>query len=257
MSKIVIATACLESKGDPELMLAALECLSRKGYDVCVTDGGSSPAFREQIAAMGHDLRISRNGLRGQLESSLIRAGEKGTHVMYCECDKLEFLETRLEETLDRYWHSEFDYAPIGRDAQAYGSFPFVQQSIEACQNRLMSHELQIQGDWVAGPAIMPAAHTLQLHFSRWYGTAQHGWGIPWYLLARAHRENLKIGVIDTACGVHGTATDEFIPSYRLSQANQMLGCFYEGLGKHYDWADKAAGSPLPLANEERSVVAA
>jgi len=238
-SEFAVATICHEYKGNPELMLGSLDWLGTNGYKVFVTDGGSSHGFISKIEKMGHHVLRSERGLRGQMESSLLAAGKGAGHVVYCEIDKYEFLTTRLERTLHLYRESAIEYAVIGRGQQEFMSFPPQQREIETAQNNLIGHELALNGDWVGGPAVMPASHTKALQDSRFFGQVRYGWGVPWYLLARAFANRLKIGVISTGCGVHETARYEFNPGYRLYQANHILGCFYEGLGKHYDWIDR------------------
>jgi hypothetical protein len=234
--KVVIASICLEKKGKPDLMLNALRFLADHNYSVCITDGGSSLEFVEKIAAMGHDISVSAKGLRGQMESSLLRAADKGDAVFYCEIDKVEFLTTRLQQAIVKYKQNDLDYAVIGRSKKEFMSFPLAQREIETAENNLISAELNQVGDWVGGPAIMPSSLIKTLQASQLFGTHQNGWGVPWYLLGRAKYKNLKIGTIELGCGVHPSAVNEFNPGYRLYQANQILGCFYEGIGKDYDW---------------------
>ncbi len=75
---------------------------------------------------------------------------------------------------------------------------------------------------------------------SRWDGIDRHGWGVPWFVLGRAWKNGLKVGLIKTAPGVEPSARSEFNPGYRFYQADSILGSFYEGAGVAYDWRGPA-----------------
>lgn len=235
-TEFAVATFCHEFKGNRDLMLDSLAWLSTHGYKVAVADGGSSPQFLSEIEKMGHKLLRTSNGVRDQKEISLLAASEAADHVFYCEVDKYDFFTTRLEETLRRYRESTIDYAVIAREPSEFESFPVVQREIEAAENNIIGHELGIAGDYVYGPAIIPSSHVGKLRDSMFYGQTVNGWGVTWYLLARALTDGLTIGTIATGCAVPRQDRNEFNPGHRLYQANHILGCLYEGLGKQYDW---------------------
>ena len=86
----------------------------------------------------------------------------------------------------------------------------------------------------------MPSTHVAVLAESRWDGTNRHGWGVPWFVLGRAWKNGLRVGLIKTAPGVEPDARSEFNPGYRFYQANSILGSFYEGAGIAYDWRGPA-----------------
>ena len=234
--QVTMATIALEGRGSSDLMLGTLACLAEQGYTACVGDGGSSSTFVDTIRGMGHEVRQPGRGLRGQMEAAFTGAAERGTHVFYLESDKLEFAETQLRRTLDRYRARRLDHATIGRDRARFETFPFAQRQIELAQSTLIGDVLGIRGDWVAGPVILPSSHVANLTSSRFYGTDQFGWGVPWFLLGRAWAEGKRIGLINTGSGVHPSAAEEFNPGYRLYQANAILGEFYEGARIPYDW---------------------
>ncbi|MFC0397984.1 hypothetical protein [Paraburkholderia rhizosphaerae] len=234
--QFAVATFCHEHKGNRDLMLQSLAWLATNGYKVVVADGGSTPQFLREIESMGHRLLRTSDGLRSQKEMSLLGASEAADHVFYCEVDKYEFFTTRLEETLRRYRELPFDYAVIAREQSEFESFPMVQREIEAAESNIIGYELGLAGDYVYGPAIIPSSHVRTLRDSMFYGQTCNGWGVTWYLLARALTDGLTIGTIATGCVVQRQDRGEFNPGHRLYQANHILGCFYEGLGKPYDW---------------------
>lgn len=233
---VTVATIALEGRGSSDLMLATLASLTEQGFRACVGDGGSSPAFVRKIQEMGHDVQQPGRGLRGQMEAAFTGAAEHGTHVFYLESDKLEFAQTQLGRTLDRYRARRLDHATIGRNRDRFDTFPFAQRQIERAESALIGDVLSIRGDWVAGPVILPSSHVANLSSSRFSGTDQHGWGVPWFLLGRAWADGKRVGLINTGCGVHPSAAEEFNPGYRLYQATSILGGFYEGAGIPYDW---------------------
>jgi hypothetical protein len=234
--RVAIATIALERRGSGRLMLTALAELANQGYRVFVGDGGSSDEFVAGVREMGHEVRQPGRGIRGQIETALEAARDAGTHVLYVESDKLEFVRDRLAKTIDEYVERELDYAVVGRAPADLASFPVPQIEIERAENALMGAVLGIDGDFVAGPALMPSGHVARLRESRFYGTDQNGWGTNWFLLGRAWSTGLRVGVINTAPGVHASARDEFNPGYRLYQAYAILGGFYDGAGIPYDW---------------------
>ncbi len=233
---ITVATICLETKSGAGLMLETFAQLEAQGVRAAVGDGGSSSGFVDAIRRHGHDVLQPDRSLRGQIEAALEGAAAAGDLVFYFESDKVEFATTRLRETIDAYNELGLEYAVVGRTPEVFNTFPFAQRTVETAENTLMGDALGVEGDWVGGPAIMPSSHVAALKDSKFYGSALNGWGVPWYLLGRAHRAGMRIGVVPTGCGVHPTAADEFVPGYRLFQANQIVGCFYEGLGIAYDW---------------------
>ena len=234
--RVAIATIALERHGSGELMLQALAELARQGYRACVGDGGSSSEFVAQVRDMGHDVRQPGRGIRGQIEAALEGARENGTHVLYVESDKFEFVRDRLQDTIDEYVRRDLDYAVIGRAPDDLASFPAPQVEIERAENALIGGVLGLDGDFVAGPVLMPSTHVEHLRESRFYGTDENGWGTNWFLMGRAWLVGLRMGVIETAPGVHPSARDEFNPGYRLYQAYSILGGFYDGAGIAYDW---------------------
>ena len=142
----------------------------------------------------------------------------------------------------------------VGRTKAIFDRFPLAQRTMEIAESTLIGHLLGRPGDWVGGPAVMPAVHVATLADSSLYGTDRHGWGVPWYLLGRAHREHLTIGIIKTGCGPLASNVDEFNPGYRLLQANSILGCFHEGAGVDYDWQEYRQTRPLRSASISSSV---
>jgi hypothetical protein len=237
--EFAVATFCHEYKGNRDLMLESLAWLSTNHYKVIVADGGSSTQFLSEIESMGHSLLRTSNGLRDQKEISLLGASQVADHVIYCEVDKYEYFTTRLQETMRRYKESTLDYAVVARDRSEFESFPVVQREIEAAENNIIGHELGLAGDYVYGPVIMPASHVVKLRESMFYGQPCNGWGVTWYLLGRALADGLSIGTISSGCAVQREDRNEFNPGHRLYQANHILGCFYEGLGKQYDWIEE------------------
>ncbi|HEU4999449.1 MAG TPA: hypothetical protein VFT68_10925 [Lapillicoccus sp.] len=236
--RVTVATITLERGDNAGGMLRAMQSLADQGYAACVGDGGSSAEFVERLEAMGHHVEQPGRHLRGQMESAFRAAAERGTHVFYFESDKVEFVETRLPATLRRYRSRRLDFATIGRPRREWYTFPGPQVEIERAQSTLIGGMVGIPGDWVAGPALMPSAHVATLAESRWDGTDRHGWGVPWFLLGRAWRNGLAVGLIRTAPGVDPSARNEFNPGYRFYQADSILGSFYEGAGVDYDWRD-------------------
>ena len=112
--RVAIATIALERRGSGDLMLAALAELARQGFRACVGDGGSSDEFVAAVRAMGHDVRQPGRGIRGQIEAALEGASERGSHVLYVESDKLEFVRSALQRTIDEYVARALEYA-VGR----------------------------------------------------------------------------------------------------------------------------------------------
>jgi hypothetical protein len=236
--QVTVATITLERGDNAGPMLRAMESLAAQGYAACVGDGGSSPDFVDRLRAMGHHVEQPGRHLRGQMESAFRAAAERGTHVFYFESDKVQFVETRLGSTIRQYRSRGLDFATIGRTRKDWYTFPAAQVEIERAQSTLIGGMLGIPGDWVAGPVLLRSDHVATLADSRWDGTSRHGWGVPWYLLGRAWRDGLKVGLIRTAPGVEPSARHEFNPGYRFYQANSILGSFYEGAGVDYDWRD-------------------
>ncbi len=244
--RVAVATIALERRGSGDLMLAALAELADQGFRACVGDGGSSDEFVAAVRAMGHDVRQPGRGIRGQIEAALEGARDRGSHVLYVESDKLEFVRSALQPTIDEYVARDLEYAAVGRGPADLVSFPRPQVEIERAENALIGGVLGIEGDFVAGPALMPASHVARLTESAFYGTDQHGWGTNWFLLGRAWATGLRVGVIDTAPGVHPDARDEFNPGYRLYQAYAILGGFYDGAGIAYDWRTSTGARVRP-----------
>jgi hypothetical protein len=239
--QVTVATICREVGGHAHTMLAALRQVSSHGLRACVADRDSSEDFVRQIEAMGHEVVRTHNGLRGQMEAAFEHAAARGSHVLYFESDKLQFAESGLLPTIERYRRRHLEYAVAGRTKPRLDTFPLAQRAIEIAQSHLMSATLGEPGDWIAGPALMPAEHVRTLRDSCLYGSSEHGWGVPWYLLGRAWHDGLNIGIIKTASGVSPHAKTEFNPGYRLHQANSILGSFYEGAGIPYDWMESVA----------------
>ena len=238
--QVTVATISLERGDNGAPMLRAMQSLADQGYSACVGDGGSSPEFVERLRAMGHHVEQPGLHLRGQMESAFRAAAERGTHVFYFESDKATFVENRLPATLRQYRSRGLDFATVGRTRRDWYTFPAPQVEIERAQSTLIGGIVGIRGDWVAGPCLMPSAHVAVLAESRWDGTNRHGWGVPWFVLGRAWRNGLKVGLITTAPGVQADARSEFNPGYRFYQANSILGPFYEGAGVDYDWRGPA-----------------
>jgi hypothetical protein len=233
---VTVATIALERGDNVGRMLATLESLAEQQMYACVGDGGSSPGFVARLRDMGHHVEQPGRGLRGQMEAAFRAAAERGTHVLYFESDKVEFARTRVAATIRQYRTRGLDYAVAGRTQRLWATFPLPQLEIERAQCALMGAVLGTPGDWIGGPAVLPSSHVATLSESRFEGTDQHGWGVPWFLLGRAWATGLRVGIVRTATGVDPSARDEFNPGYRLYQANSILGCFYEGAGIAYDW---------------------
>ena len=233
---VTVATIALARGDDAERMLAAMANLAEQGWYACVGDGGSSPEFVDRLRAMGHHVEQPGRGLRGQMEAAFEAAAERGTHVLYLESDKVNFARTRVRVTIRQYRARGLDYAVAGRTRRLWETFPLPQLEIERAQCALMGEVLGTAGDWIGGPALLPSSHVATLAESRFYGSDQHGWGVPWFLLGRAWANGLRVGIVKTATGVDPSARNEFNPGYRLYQANSILGCFYEGAGITYDW---------------------
>ena len=236
--QVTVATICCEASGRAGTMLEALSQVASSGLLACVADRDSSEDFLHRIRAMGHKVIRAENGLRGQMEAAFEHAARHGTHVLYFESDKLQFAESGLLPTIERYRRRRLQYAVAGRTKGRLDTFPLAQRVIEVAQSHLMAATLGRPGDWIAGPAMMPSEHVRTLRESSLYGTSAHGWGVPWYLLGRAWRDGLSFGIINTATAVSPDAVDEFNPGYRLHQANSILGSFYEGAGILYDWME-------------------
>jgi hypothetical protein len=236
--QLSVATICLESASRAEAMLSSYRALAQQGLPTVAGDGGSSPQFVREIRRLGHRVVQAGRGLRGQMEAALEGAAELGSHVLYVESDKPDFIATQIQPTVARYRRRGLDYAVVGRTKAIFDRFPLAQRTMEIAESTLIGHVLGRPGDWVGGPAVMPAVHVATLADSSLYGTDRHGWGVPWYLLGRAHREHLTIGIIKTGCGPLASNVDEFNPGYRLLQANSILGCFHEGAGVDYDWQE-------------------
>jgi hypothetical protein len=238
--QVTVATITLERGDNAAPMLRAMASLADQGYSACVGDGGSSPVFVDRLRAMGHHVEQPGRHLRGQMETAFRAAAERGTHVFYFESDKVAFIENRLAATIRQYRSRGLDFATIGRTRRDWYTFPAPQVEIERAQSTLIGGMVGIHGDWVAGPALMPSAHVATLAESRWDGTDRHGWGVPWFVLGRAWKNGLKVGLIKTAPGVEPSARREFNPGYRFYQADSILGSFYEGAGVAYDWRGPA-----------------
>jgi hypothetical protein len=238
--QVTVATITRERGDNAAPMLRAMRSLADQGYSACVGDGGSSAEFVERLEGMGHHVEQPGRHLRGQMESAFRAAAERGTHVFYFESDKVRFVETRLPATIRQYRSRALDFATVGRTRRDWYSFPGPQVEIERAQSTLIGGMVGIHGDWVAGPCLMPSAHVAVLAESRWDGTDRHGWGVPWFVLGRAWKNGLKVGLIKTAPGVEPDARSEFNPGYRFYQANSILGSFYEGAGIEYDWRGPA-----------------
>lgn len=238
--RVTVATITLERGDNAAPMVRAMQSLADQGYSACVGDGGSSPEFVERLRAMGHDVEQPGRHLRGQMESAFRAAAERGTHVLYFESDKVTFIENRLAATIRQYRSRGLDFATVGRTRRDWYTFPAPQVEIERAQSTLIGGMVGIPGDWVAGPCLMPSTHVAVLAESRWDGTNRHGWGVPWFVLGRAWKNGLKVGLIKTAPGVESDARSEFNPGYRFYQANSILGSFYEGAGVAYDWRGPA-----------------
>lgn len=236
--KVTVATISREPSGGADRMMGSLEALAAQGIVACVGDRDSSDAFVDRINGLGHHVIRCANGLRSQMEAAFEQAAGRGSHVLYFESDKLQFAQTAVAATVDSYLQRRLGYAVAGRTPEAFATFPIAQRAIEAAQSELMGATLGAAGDWIGGPALMPSEHVGTLRESRFYGTAEHGWGVPWYLLGRAWRERMAVGIIDTATRVSPHAAEEFNPGYRLFQANSILGSFYEGAGIDYDWIE-------------------
>ena len=236
--RVTVASISREAGGDAATMLATLQHLADLGLSACVADRDSSSAFRRRITAMGHDVIPTDNGLRGQMEAAFEGAAKKGSHVLYMESDKLLFATEAARATIARYRRRGLDYAVVGRTRRLFETYPLAQRAIERAQSTLISATVGIPGDWVAGPALMPSEHVATLRDSRFYGAAENGWSVPWYLLGRAWRDGLRVGLVNTAIAVAPLVADEFNPGYRLTQAYSILGGFYEGAGIAYDWRE-------------------
>lgn len=236
--RVTAASISREASGDAATMLATLEHLARLGLSACVADRGSSSAFLRRITAIGHEVISTDNGLRGQMEAAFEAAAKRGSHVLYMESDKLRFATEAARSTIARYRRRGLDYAVVGRTRRVFETYPLAQRAIEQAQSTLISATLGIAGDWVAGPALMPSDHIATLRDSRFYGTSDNGWSVPWYLLGRAWRDGLRVGLVNTTVEVAPLVPDEFNPGYRLTQAYSILGGFYEGAGIDYDWRE-------------------
>lgn len=233
---VTVATITLEGGDNTARMLSSMESLATQGRYACVGDGGSSSDFVARLRAMGHHVEQPGRGLRGQMESAFRAAAERGSHVLYFESDKVQFARTRIPATIRQYRSRGLDYAVAGRSRALWQTFPLPQLEIERAQCALMGAVLGTAGDWIGGPALLPSEHVATLAESRFDGTDQHGWGVPWFLLGRAWAMGMSVGIVRTATGVDPSARDEFNPGYRLYQANSILGSFYEGAGIAYDW---------------------
>lgn len=236
--QLSVATICLESRSRAEAMLTSYRALAEQGLPTVAGDGGSSHEFVREVRRLGHRVVQPGRGLRGQMEAALEGAAELGSHVLYVESDKPEFIATQIQPTVARYRRRDLDYAVVGRTKAIFDRFPLAQRTMEIAESTLIGDVLGRPGDWVGGPAVMPGEHVVTLARSSFYGTERYGWGVPWYLLGRAHREGMTIGIIKTGCGPLQVNVDEFNPGYRLLQANAILGCFHDGAGVDYDWQE-------------------
>lgn len=234
--KVTIASISREQSGDPSKMLATLKHVSSMGLSACVADRGSSQDFIDSITSMGHEVIPTDNGLRGQMEAAFEAAAQRGTHVLYMESDKYQFATTALAATIESYRRRGLEHAIVGRTQTRFDTYPPAQRAVEIAQNELISATTGIAGDWVFGPRLLPSEQVAALKDCQFYGTADHGWGVPWYLLGRACRAGVRVGLIKTGTPVEPDVRDEFNPGYRLFQAYSILGCFYEGAGIPYDW---------------------
>lgn len=229
--QIAIATMTLDQCRNRELMERALHSLAEKGYAAYVADGGSSLEFIDAVKKMGHNIEFVPGGLVCQQKNSIFRAAQVSPNILYTEPDKFDWINSGLEQSVDEYFARQLEFAAVSRTPEIMATFPEHQQRTENFANDYISRIVlgKIGGDFIYGPKlfISPLAETLNEESSN----SLKGWQTLMYLVAKAHKRNLKIGQLPYAakCPMGQRTNDS--EEYRIKQMIDNFQGFFIGLG--------------------------
>ncbi len=227
-SRLAVATMCLDKKGEPELMLAALGLLSQKGYHAFIADGGSSSEFVVALGKMGHHVEQVQGGLTYQHKNAIQRAAQSSPNVLYMEPDKFDWVKEGLEKSVDEYFSRQLEFAAVCRTPEQIATFPPHQQKWEAKMNEIVEKETGVPGDYVFGPRSFPS--DLARHLEEIQG--DRGWAALMFLVGRAKNLGLSISTIYHAAACPTSQRQEPNEEYRIKQFTDNVNGFYLGLGK-------------------------
>jgi len=230
---IAIATMTLDTKGDAQLMEAALEVLAIKSYTVYVADGGSSERFLASIKKMGHKVTYVPGGLTNQHKHSILRASSTHDIVLYTEPDKFDWFVDALDATVDQYFAGvPSGFAAVGRSREALQTYPVHQQKWEGMINKAIVEKLGLRTtirddyDFVYGPKLFPT--TLGRHVADINGNI--GWGTLMFLVGRAHKNHMMIRDIPSGLPCPQSQRTEDNEAYRKTQFADNYAGFQLGL---------------------------
>lgn len=225
---LTLATITNDTLGNRGVMLEGLDLLSKKGYQVIVSDGGSSEDFISSIGKMGHKVQRTECGLTSQLKQSILTASELSDVVLYTEMDKLKWIRNNLNEAIDAFFRSGYDLAAVSRTPEQMKTFPVHQQMTETLFNDWVTRKLSLKsgGDYVYGPKF----------FTREIGKTlasideDLGWGTIVYPIPVAYNRGLSIGCLPFALECPLNQRDEKNEDYRMKQLIQHIRGFLLGL---------------------------
>jgi hypothetical protein len=221
---IHVATITLvrDDKED-RLVRRALETLSRKGYTLHVSDGGSPASFLRWLGSLPNCTLIPprAKGLIGQVRASVQQAAASGAGVIfYSESDKADFFAQHLDDFFERARVDDRTGVVLAaRSEAAFRTFPRTQQFVERTVSDLCGESIGVDGDYFYGPFVMHprlAAYLDDVPDSL-------GWGWRPYVFTIAARLKMTVTHIvgDYECPVDQRADEPDERVHRIRQLSQ------------------------------------
>ena len=230
--RLGIATVTLaRDPAEEALLQRSLPKLLQAGLPVLIADGGSSAGFVEFLRTLDGARLVApdSSGLVRQVRAALEAAVRENVDaILYTESDKLAFFDRGLRTLAEQGMVSADTLTLASRDADAFATFPPLQQYTERTINDLVSESLTAPGDYSYGPFVMGAS------LVPWLRSVPDdlGWGWRHAIFAIAHR--LGHRVVHVAgrfeCPEDQRAEDERERQHRLRQLDQNVSGLQFGL---------------------------
>lgn len=132
-----------------DLALDTIREALRKGFQVCVVDGGSSKGFRNAVSELGVGIvSEEEKGMSGSRRQTIETASylEKAKVICWTEPEKVSIVRDCLPEAAMPILRGEADIVVPSRSDESFATYPKYQVKFEKRANRLWNNILRSRG---------------------------------------------------------------------------------------------------------------
>lgn len=207
------------------LVHRTLAALSARGFHTVVADGGSRPAFIDDLSRIPNLTVVPQDhsGLIGQIKASVRMARTRpARQILYVESDKEQFVTGAMDRFIgEASEHGDAGVVLASRSPHSFGTFPPFQRRAESAFNAVASALLEVDADFLYGPFLMTGAVAALLEAA----APDLGWGWRPFVFSTARRLGHRILLVegDYRCPPDQVGEDEAERQHRLRQLQQNL----------------------------------